>query len=141
MNRNWLIALGVLIAVAAAGFFFIRKPAIKTAGMPVPESTVEEKTVNTEPAREITVTGTEYSFNPSSITVKKGEKIRLTFINAGSTLHNLVIDDLGVETKKIGPGKSDTIEFSVESDANLTYYCSISNHQSLGMEGELKIEP
>ncbi len=140
MNRNLLIVFGVFIAVILAGLIFIKKPATKTAGMPVPGSTAEEKVVNEEPAREITVTGTEYSFNPATISVKKGEKIKLTFINAGSTLHNLVIDSLGVQTKNVAPGKSDTIEFTVESDADLTYFCSISNHQSLGMEGELKIE-
>ena len=142
MNKNLLIGLGVFLAVIAAGFSLVGKPAVTTNTMPVPGSSVEEKIASedTTPAREITVTGTEYSFDSANITVKSGEKIKLTFVNAGSILHNLVIDELGIQTKMISPGKSETIEFTAEGNSTLTFYCGVSNHRALGMEGELKSE-
>ena len=141
MNKNLLIGLGVFLAVVASGFFLVRKSSPATNAMPTSGPGIGEQTVSDDatPAREITVTGTEYSFNPASIAVKKGERVRLTFVNAGTTLHNLVIDELNVATKMVSPGKSDTIEFAAEGDGTLAFYCGVSNHKNLGMEGELKI--
>ncbi len=140
MNRNLLIGLGVFLAVVAIGFFLVRKPSSTTKEVPVPGSNVEEKIVNEGPAREITVTANEYSFNPAGISVKAGEKIKLTLVNAGSVSHNLTIDELNVKTKLVSPGKSDTIEFTAEGDSNLVFYCNVGNHRNLGMEGKLEIK-
>ena len=137
MNRNLLIGLGLFLAVIVVGFFLVKKPAVPQKTQEASPAATSE---NSSPAAEITVTGTEYSFNPASIIVKKGEKVKLTFVNAGSTIHSLVIDGLDVKTKMISPGKSETIEFVAESDSNLTFYCGVANHREMGMEGEIIIE-
>lgn len=145
MNKNLLAGLGVFLAVIIAGIFLIRKPVpiqpIATKGMPVPGSNVSEKIVtdNGTPAREIAVSGNEYSFIPSTITVKKGEKIKIIFTNTGNLPHNLVIDDLNVKTNVIGPGESDSVEFVTDSDSELSYYCSIGGHRDRGMEGKIEL--
>lgn len=145
MNKKsaWLFG-GVLIAVLAAGFFLTRKPktTTTTTTMPVPGATnVEEKKVTQESeVRETAVSGKEYSYTPASITVKKGEKVKIVFTNNGNLPHNLVIDELGVSTKTVAPGKSDTIEFTAEGDANLTFYCSIGTHRAQGMEGTIEVK-
>lgn len=102
--------------------------------MPVPSAT------NTTPVREIEVSGNEYSFSPASITVQKGEKVRIIFTNKGALPHNLVIDELGISTKTVVSGQSDSIEFVAESGVSLNFYCSIGNHKNLGMQGEIKVE-
>ena len=131
-----------MVAVVAAGFFLMRKPKTTTTTMPVPGVTgVEEKAVATEgEAREIEVSGDEYAYTPSSISVKKGEKVRITFTNNGNLPHNLVIDELALSTKTIVSGKSDMIEFTAEGDADLVFYCSIGNHKNLGMEGTIEVK-
>ena len=134
-----------MVAVVIAGFFLIKKPQITqdTSGMPVPSTTgVEEKTVatDTEPVHEIAVSGDEYAFSPSSISAKKGEKVKLTFTNNGNLPHNLVINELGVFTKTIAPGQIDSIEFTAETDGSLEFYCSIGNHRTQGMEGTLEVK-
>src|SRR3989338_9044207 len=113
----WLMG-GVLVAVAVAGFFLLRKPNVPptTSGMPVPgtENVEEKKVVNeedNEPITEIEVSADEYSYSPSFLSVKKGDKVRIVFTNKGNLPHNLVIDELGISTKTIVSGKSDTIEF------------------------------
>ena len=125
MNKSLLIGAGVFAAVIVAGTFFLNKP---------------KNLPSSVPSREITISANEYSFNPASITIAKGEKIRLTFTNVGSQFHNLVINGLNAKTKAIAAGKSDTIEFTASESGSFSFFCGIGNHQSLGMEGELKVE-
>lgn len=137
----WLIS-GVLIAILLFGFFLLRKPSVpETSQMPVPGAEgVEEMVVTEEEVREVEVSGDEYSYSPSLISVKKGERIRIIFTNNGNMPHNLVIEDLGVSTRTIGFGQTDTVEFTAEGDVDIEFYCSILNHKALGMEGTLKVE-
>ena len=125
MNKNPLMVAGVFVAVIAAGLFFLNKP---------------KNTPSPTPSKEIVVSGSEYSFNPANITITKGEKIRLTFTNVGSQFHNLIINGIDVKTKTVATGKSDTIEFTASESGSFTFFCEIGNHQSLGMEGELRVE-
>jgi plastocyanin len=90
--------------------------------------------------REVTVDGSEYSFDPSSLTVTEGEKIRLTFNNVGNLPHNFVIDELGITTQTVPGGGSDTVEFTASQSGTFDFYCSVGNHRALGMEGELDVQ-
>jgi len=90
--------------------------------------------------REITVSGTEFSFNPSSITVSAGERVKVTFKNDGAAPHNFTITELGIATNTIGGGNIDTIEFTAPSSGTLTFFCSVSGHRQRGMEGEVSVQ-
>lgn len=102
---------------------------------PIPQEEVEAPQ-----AREITVSGTEYRFSPGSITVSAGERVKVTFKNTGSILHNFVVKDLGISTKTIGSGQTDTIEFTAPQSGTYTFICSVPGHQVAGMEGSLEVE-
>jgi len=91
-------------------------------------------------ATEINVVGTEFSFNPASISVKAGEKVKITFRNNGQAPHNLVVEGLGIGTKTIGRGQTDTIEFTAAKAGTYTFFCSVPGHRAAGMEGNLKVE-
>lgn len=93
-----------------------------------------------EKVRGITVSGTEFSFSPASITVSEGEKLRITFRNDGNIIHNFKITELGVGTNTIGPGKTDSIEFTAPTSGTYTFFCSVPGHQVKGMEGELTVQ-
>jgi plastocyanin len=127
--------LFVMIAIGRAGTSG-RKPSVST---PSPTS-LSSPTPTTEGAKEIQVIGSEYSYEPSSIGLNEGDKARLTFRNVGRLPHNLVIDKLGLATKTIGQGQSDTIEFVATSSGTFEFYCSVGNHRSLGMEGSLEVK-
>ena len=96
----------------------------------------EEKVIE---AREITVSGSEFIFNPSSITLKAGEMVRLIFTNKGSAPHDLRIEELGIGTKVIRAGETDTIEFEAPSSGEYTFFCSVPGHRKAGMEGKLEV--
>jgi len=89
---------------------------------------------------EIAVEGNEFKFTPSSITVKQGEKVKLTFKNAGKYPHNFVIADLDVSTETIQPGEETTVEFTPEKTGEFRFICSVGDHEEQGMRGSLIIE-
>lgn len=148
-NPMMLVIVVVVLILAGVGYFVLsrkyQKPATTTGGTTqrvpgTPGSDVEEMVVEEEgEVREITVEGDQYSFSPSSISLKKGEKIKLTFNNVGSFPHNLTIEGLGIATKTIGGGETDSIEFTAE-DGTYTTFCSVGNHRAQGMEGVLEVE-
>ena len=92
------------------------------------------------PAEEITITGKEFVFSPALITVKAGQRVKLTFKNEGNYPHNLSIDGLGITTKTIGSGQTDTIEFTASSAGSYAIFCSVPGHREAGMRGALIIE-
>ncbi len=144
MNKGILIGVGVLVAVVAVVLLVAgggqaskqQTPQPKTQGAveaaPVGDVGVEE--------REIVVTGNEYSFSPAAISVRAGEKIRITFKNTGSLPHNLRVDELGIATKTIAGGKEDSIAQTVEKTGVYALYCNVGDHRKLGMEGTFTVE-
>lgn len=145
MNKNLLLGFSVLIAVFVIGaglVYFGGAPKYKISPTPVVQMTPEASNIPEDGAmaREITVTGDEYEFNPSELMFTKGEKIKLTFANIGKLPHNLTIDELDVATDTIPGGKSTTLEFMVDKTGKFTAYCSVGNHRSLGMEGSVQVK-
>jgi len=112
-----------------------------TSSLKVPvdiESDVEEMVVEeVGEAREILVKGNEFKFSPASISVEKGENIRLVFENIGTSSHNFKIEGLGISTATIPGGETDTVNFVAEESGTYNFYCGVGNHRALGMEGEL----
>ncbi len=88
----------------------------------------------------ITVYGAEFEFQPNQITVNKGETVKLTFINAGTVEHDLVIDELNVKTKLLQPRTSETVEFIASKTGTFSFYCSVEGHKEQGMIGKITIE-
>ena len=150
-SRNLILIVILLIVIVIVGGYFIFKggyqaPSQKGAPgqitTPSPEAPPagEVPPPPGVPVREITVIGTEFSFNPPSITVSAGERVKVNFKNEGAAPHNFVIAELGVGTNTIGGGKTDTVEFTAPSSGKLTFYCSVSGHRQRGMEGEISVQ-
>jgi plastocyanin len=93
-----------------------------------------------KPLQNLTVEASDYSFSPSSFTVKKGERVELVFKNNGSNPHNFVLEELGVNTQTLSSGQSETLIFTALKSGTFTYYCAVGNHRDLGMEGKLTVE-
>lgn len=151
MSKTVLIIAIVLIAIVG-GYFLFRGgyQAPETAqpqqqpelGVPAPgqESVPEMIVVPQAEVTELTVSGTEYSFGPASITVQEGDQVRITFRNDGSISHNFIIEGLGVGTRTIGAGQTDTVEFTAPASGTYTIFCSVPGHRAIGMEGNLNVE-
>lgn len=142
MNKTLWIGIGFLLAVGVvAGYLLLGG---KGARSPYSVSTLAPIVPNTPagqgPTKQVSVSATEYSFNPSSLSFTQGDHAILTFKNMGQLPHNLIIDELGVATKTIGGGETDTVEFTVSKSGNFSFYCSVDAHRSLGLEGKLKVQ-
>ncbi|MBI4095982.1 MAG: cupredoxin domain-containing protein [DPANN group archaeon] len=116
--------------VANDGWFVMRNPEVLGSYKDLSMGTV---------VNQITVYGGEFEFQPNSIQVKKGETVRITFINAGSVEHDLVIDELNVRTKLLQPRAAETIEFVADKTGTFSFYCSVEGHRQQGMEGSIII--
>lgn len=140
MNKNLLIGLGVLLAVVVVGFYFVKSPKLNYGPTQNTASQPTTATAPSGPVREIKVSAKEYAYTPSTITVKKGEAVKIILTNNGTTAHNLAIDKLNLSTKTIGSGESDSITFTAGTVGTFTFFCSVDSHESLGLKGTLVIE-
>src|SRR3989344_5822683 len=147
------IILAILAAaiLVAAGFWFYQKdggsPTVP-AGTPPPETNMNSETApsagdlqtsetsasQSENVKEFTVSAQNFSFDPSTITVNKGDKVRIVFKSVGGT-HDLIIDEFNAATKRVSSGQTDSIEFVADQTGNFEYYCSVGDHRAMGMKG------
>ncbi len=150
MNNKLILAAVASIAIlviAAGGFYFMnanKSATIPTANEVTTPTETPEAQAQTSPSvmaeNEFTVEGGEFKFTPSEITVKKGEKVKITFKNTGKFQHDYVIANLNATTKRLQPGEQETVEFTPEKIGEFKIVCSVGNHEEQGMTGILVVE-
>ncbi|MCZ2817483.1 plastocyanin/azurin family copper-binding protein [Modestobacter sp. VKM Ac-2984] len=94
--------------------------------------------------QEITLeTGDDYVFTPDTFTVAPGE-VRLTLLNSGEQMtHNFLFTagagpaEIAEQIPVLGPGQSDTIEFTVTEPGEYPFECSF--HVALGQVGTMTV--
>lgn len=154
--RNIVIALVVIVLIAIGIFAFTKQgkkasqiPQVIVSVTPAPTaSSVTSPSASPsgssqllqDKVKEISVEGYEYKFEPATFSIKKGEKVKLTFANKGKYPHNLIISGLNVTTKTIQPDQTDTVEFTADKIGTFKYYCSVDSHEAKGMVGTLTVE-
>ncbi len=104
-----------------------------------PETAVNSPVSANSAVKEFAVTGSNFSFAPSTMTVKKGDRVKITFTDAGGN-HDLRIDEFGVATKVLKAGGSETVEFTADKTGSFEYYCSVGSHRAMGMKGTLTVQ-
>jgi len=169
MKNTFIIIIVLVLVAGALFLFGMRKKAeapalgegseesgvvsgtMPTLDAPGTEETIvtEESTVNiyqspvTTPtntkAKEFTVSGQNFSFTPSLITVAKGDKVKITFKNT-SGFHDFRIDEFDVATKQSQSPATEVLEFTADKIGSFEYYCSIGTHRAMGMKGTFKVE-
>lgn len=143
MSKNILIALA-LLALAVGGIWYVNNSKSATppteSAMPVPEQPETTEMVVSEDVKEVVVEGSEFKFMPATLSLKKGEKVRLVFKNMGKMTHDWVVDELGVRTKQITASQEAVIEFTPDKAGTFEYYCSVAAHRANGMTGTLTVE-
>jgi plastocyanin len=158
MNRTAIIAV-IVIALVAGGLIYVKsskitaKPSMQTAkvtSLTQPQPTAQESTAPNETSptgaaaeqgaeKEFTVTGSNFSFDPKEIKVKKGDTVKILFKNADG-FHDWRVDEFNAATKKIKGGEQDSVQFVAEKAGTFEYYCSVGEHRQMGMKGNLVVE-
>src|SRR3989344_8977625 len=147
MNKTTLIIV-VGLVVLVGGYFLLRSgyqtpqesdTQTPSLGVPAPGyESIPEKVVAPEgkqTAKEITISGTEFSFSPSAITLEANERVRIAFNNDGKVIHNWTVEGLGIGTQTINGGKNDSVEFTAPTAGSYTFFCSVPGHRERGMVG------
>lgn len=88
--------------------------------------------------RAFAVSGDNFLFAPTTMSVKRGDTVRITFTNAEG-FHDLKIDEFNAATAKLAAGASETIEFVADQAGSFEYYCSVGSHRAMGMKGTLTV--
>lgn len=87
---------------------------------------------------DFSVSGYDFGFTPSTLTVHKGDHVQLTFLNLGG-LHDLKLDEFGVATPRIETGASTTVQFDATKTGSFQFYSSTGNDRARGMWGTLTV--
>jgi cytochrome c oxidase subunit 2 len=120
---KWLLSAGALGVLVLAG---ARGQDLSTAPM-------------TSDAHEITMTAKKYEFAPSTITVKKGERVKLT-ITALDREHGFKLEAFGID-QKLKKGEATVVEFEADKAGTFPFECSKFCGFGHGkMKGKLVVE-
>jgi nitrite reductase (NO-forming) len=160
MSTRNLIAAGVIIVMliaAMVGVLILNSaPATKspntvgtsssttslnTTTISSTSSSQSSSSTSSTPATDVNVTLKSYSITPNVINADPGETLRVKVTNSDST-HDFVVPELNAATRLLGAGESQIIEITIPTNAagkTYEYYCSVSNHRSMGMTGTIKV--
>jgi plastocyanin len=131
-----LIVVGLIAALVVIGGKKPSSPQAEPLNVQANPQTESAAQTPSGPVKEFTVDGSSFEFDPATITVNKGDTVKIIFKDIDGA-HNLVVDGYGVSTKTIGPGKEDSLTFIADKSGSFKYYCSVANHEALGMTGKL----
>ncbi|HSH49225.1 MAG TPA: cupredoxin domain-containing protein [Halomonas sp.] len=81
-----------------------------------------------------------FRFHPAQVEVPVGSEVVLTLKNTAVVGHNLHIPKLGVMTRTITHGESDSVRFSVDKAGTYAFRCEVPGHAQAGMTGVLKVQ-
>ena len=89
-----------------------------------------------EPTGEVKVfemTARQFSFEPGTITVEKGDTVKLTITSIDVT-HGFALPDFGIY-ENLEPGKMVNVEFVADKEGTFNFFCSVpcgSGHGGAG---------
>ena len=124
-RRPDIIIAGGIVAAACGG------------GKATPTSTPTQPSAPGAPpaVREIRVSASSFKFEPSSISVKAGERVRLT-VESTDIFHTFSVDELNIDISLRG-GQKAVEEFVASKTGTFTLYCR--PHRSVGMVGTFQV--
>jgi len=161
MNRNLVIGIVVVVVLVGAGFFLFKDKMMSQTdsdgdndGTTMEQTaTPSENTMQSSPAammessdsatagttKEFTVTGSNFKFDVPEIRVKEGDTVKINY-KIASGFHDFVIDEFNVKTKQQNGPAQETVTFVADKAGTYEYYCSVGQHRSMGMKGNLIVE-
>ena len=136
MNKLFWLVLIIVLAVGGIIILNQKKPAIKQE---LTTTTTTTTSTTTIPVKEFTMTAKKWAFDPSVITVKQGDKVRLKIVSSDVT-HGFALTEFNVKVDLV-PGKEETVEFIADKKGEFTFFCSVvCGEGHLDMKGNLVVE-
>lgn len=135
-NLVWVFV--VLALVGGLVYFSQNKQQPAPAMMKSEEKKEESSNQMMESVKTIEVEAGSFYYKPNTITVKKGEKVKIV-MKSVSMMHDFNIDELGVKIPIAKDGETGTVEFTADKVGAFEYYCSVGKHRQLGQVGTLTV--
>ncbi len=111
-----------------------------TSDQPQQQTQEAQKPERTQAAiKEFQVTAKQFVFEPATIEVNKGDRVRL-LVTSVDVPHGISIPEYGIN-ERLDPGKPVTIEFIAEKEGTFTTFCSVfcgSGHSN--MKGKIVVK-
>lgn len=82
--------------------------------------------------KEFTITAKSWEFSPGTITVNKGDKVRLKITSTDVT-HSFLLVDYSINTK-LEPGQTQIVEFTADKAGSFSFRCGVpcgSGHKEM----------
>jgi uncharacterized cupredoxin-like copper-binding protein len=79
---------------------------------------------------------TEMAFQPSQITIQRGQKTVLLLQNKGTVEHNMVVQRQSITSQPVQPGQTARLELALPP-GNYPIVCAIPGHEEAGMTGQI----
>lgn len=135
--RKQLAVIGVVLAVAGGCGRSKTGTGVSSGGDPVALSGTVNKhgsgdTSAGGAAAALPIEAHNFYFDPTFVKAAPGQRVTVTFKNAGTAPHTFTSDALGVD-KQLSPGESATIEVTLPSTGVFQFHCRF--HESQGMQG------
>ena len=157
MSKQMMIVVGIIVVLLIAGGVIMLTKNDTAPTIPsTPDTVVSQPTSTSDmiasmmpeasgsvmpagPVKTFTVTGSNFKFTPATLSVNKGDTVKITFNNSGGS-HDFVIDEFNVQAPVIQSGASETVQFVASKTGSFDYYCSVDGHRSMGMQGVLTVK-
>jgi len=150
----------VLAAVVAATTLALSACGHHHRAMHVHDAAERVKAADWSKMESVTVTMTDYAFNPASVVFRQGVPYKLVIENRGSQKHYFTAESFfrAIATRKLQsnsdgevkapyfsaievyPGRSLDLYFVAVKAGSYPLVCTIEGHETLGMKGEIRIE-
>ena len=122
MKKSTLFSLGIFVVLVVAGFMFFGGDKSQTTGNAI---------VAGDGFVEVTTTLQGFQYNPDTITLEEGSKVRLTVKNKDNVLHAFNLKQFGI-TGSLQPGSTKTVEFTAtKTNGQAVYTCSQEHGETL----------
>ena len=97
----------------------------------------DENQANDGIVKEIEVSNEGLTFTPKTITVNRGDVVRIIYTSVGDT-HTFTLPEFDVDTGNVAAGEQATVEFVASAPGSFEFYCT--PHRDMGMTGTLVVE-
>lgn len=126
---KWALAILVIIVIVSAIAMLIG-PTLPAENVIENKTPIQEKTISKENIKEFNITAKQWKFDPDTITVNKGDTVRLN-IKSIDVAHGFSLPDFGIN-KYLEPGKTITVEFVADKTGEFLFLCSVYCGQGHG---------
>lgn len=88
---------------------------------------------------DVTLRLVDYAFQPATVEVTPGVRVRLTLVNEGREPHELEIEGQDWEVASLRPGEQVTVVFTAPRVGVYEMACHVPGHYERGMKGSLVV--